>query len=128
MSWVLLSGLGGLAAYVLFAGALVLAGRREAARAVAGFLPDCLVLVRRLSRDARVGRSVKLLLAVVVGYLAIPFDVVPDFIPVAGQLDDAVVVALALRAVLRSAGPGIVREHWPGPAASLALMLRLSAP
>jgi len=55
-----------------------------------------------------------------------PFDLIPDFIPVAGQLDDAVLVALTLRAVLRGAGPGLVREHWPGPPESLDAMLRLA--
>jgi uncharacterized membrane protein YkvA (DUF1232 family) len=63
---------------------------------------------------------------VLVGYLALPFDLVPDFIPIAGQLDDAVIVALALRAVLRASGPDLVREHWPGPESSLAVVLRLA--
>lgn len=48
------------------------------------------------------------------GYLALPFDLVPDFIPVAGQLDDALLLALVLRAVLRSGGEDLLREHWPG--------------
>src|SRR5918912_212659 len=86
---------------------------------------DCIVLVRRLLVDPRTPRSRKLLLGLLVGYLALPFDLVPDFIPVAGQLDDAVVVALALRAVLRGGGPELLREHWPGPESSLALVLRL---
>jgi uncharacterized membrane protein YkvA (DUF1232 family) len=59
-------------------------------------------------------------------YLSIPFDVVPDFIPVVGQLDDALVVAAALRSVLRASGRELVREHWPGPRASLELLLRLA--
>jgi uncharacterized membrane protein YkvA (DUF1232 family) len=60
------------------------------------------------------------------GYLALPFDLVPDFIPVAGQLDDALVAALVLRRLVRSAGPGVVREHWPGPPRSLDLVLRVA--
>jgi uncharacterized membrane protein YkvA (DUF1232 family) len=55
-----------------------------------------------------------------------PFDLIPDFIPIAGQLDDAIIVALALRAVLRAAGAEVIREHWPGPTASLDIVLRLS--
>jgi uncharacterized membrane protein YkvA (DUF1232 family) len=83
------------------------------------------VLFRRLLADERVARRHRLLLWVLIAYLALPIDLVPDVIPVAGQLDDAVLVALALRAVLRGGGPAIVREHWPGPDASLALLLRL---
>src|SRR6185436_17787839 len=80
--------------YAAFVVALVLAGRRGDARALATFIPDCVVLVTRLSRDPRVPRHRKLLLVALVGYLALPIDLVPDFIPVAGQLDDAIIVAL----------------------------------
>jgi uncharacterized membrane protein YkvA (DUF1232 family) len=59
------------------------------------------------------------------GYLALPFDLVPDFVPVAGQLDDVLIVALVLRRLLRSEGADLVREHWPGPEPSLALLLRV---
>jgi uncharacterized membrane protein YkvA (DUF1232 family) len=103
---------------------LAVAGRREDARALATFVPDCVVLVSRLLRDTRVPRRRKLLLAGLVGYLALPFDLVPDFIPVAGQLDDALVVALVLRRLVRSGGEHLVREHWPGPDRSLELVLR----
>jgi uncharacterized membrane protein YkvA (DUF1232 family) len=114
-----------LVVYAAFVAALVLAGRRTAARGLAGFIPDCIVLVKRLLGDPRVPRRRKVLLWLLVGYLALPFDLVPDFIPVAGQLDDAVVVALALRALLRGSGTERLREHWPGPESSLAVVLRL---
>jgi uncharacterized membrane protein YkvA (DUF1232 family) len=104
--------------------ALVALGRRSDARALAGFVPDCVVLVRRLLRDPRVRRRRKLALALLVAYLVVPIDLVPDFIPIAGQLDDAIVVALVLRYVVRGGGQALVREHWPGPAASLALVSR----
>jgi uncharacterized membrane protein YkvA (DUF1232 family) len=107
--------------------ALVIAGRRESARALAGFIPDCIVLCTRLLSDPRVPRSKKALLVALTGYLALPFDLVPDFIPVAGQLDDVVIVALVLRSLLRDGGEPLVREHWPGPDSSLALVLRLAA-
>ena len=68
-------------------------------------IPDCIVLVRRLMGDPGVARRHKVLLGALVGYLALPFDLVPDFIPVAGQADDAIVVALVLRSVLRGSGP-----------------------
>jgi undecaprenyl-diphosphatase len=61
-----------------------------------------------------------------VGYLALPFDLVPDFIPVVGALDDALVVGLVLRYALGTAGPGLVEEHWPGPPESLRALLTLA--
>jgi uncharacterized membrane protein YkvA (DUF1232 family) len=95
-------------------------------RALAGFVPHCLVLFRRLLGDDRVSRARKLLLVGVVAYLAFPFDLIPDFIPVLGQLDDALVVALALRAIARGAGAELLSEHWPGPETSLRTVLRLA--
>jgi uncharacterized membrane protein YkvA (DUF1232 family) len=103
---------------------LLVAGRRDEARALAGFIPDCLILIARLMSDPSVPRRWKLLLAGLVGYLALPFDLVPDFIPVAGQLDDVLVVGLVLRRFLRSGGEQLVRQHWPGPEQSLGIVLR----
>ncbi len=114
------------ALYVAFVLALLIAGRRTQARALAGFLPDCAVLCRRLLGDPRVARRHKLAVALLLAYLLMPFDLVPDFIPVAGQLDDAILIALVLRAVVRGAGAEIVAEHWPGPAGSLRLILKLA--
>lgn len=105
---------------------LVRAGRGEDARAVIGVVPDCVVLFRRLMRDERVPRRRKLLVGAMIAYLVMPLDLVPDFVPVAGQLDDVLIVALVLRTVLRSAGPDLLREHWPGPPASLNALMRLT--
>jgi uncharacterized membrane protein YkvA (DUF1232 family) len=124
--WLLLGLLVVLVLYGVAVLALIAVGRRSDARALAGFIPDCLVLVRRLLTDPRVPRRRKALLGLLVGYLALPFDLVPDFIPVAGQLDDAIVVAFVLRAVLRSGGETLLREHWPGPDASFQLVRRVA--
>ena len=123
----LLIGLGvTVAVWVLAVLALVAAGRRTDARALAGFIPDCLVLVKRLLGDPRVPRRRKLLLVLLIAYLAMPIDLVPDFIPVAGQLDDAILVVIALRVLLRGSGPRLLAEHWPGPRRSLLVLLRFA--
>jgi len=124
VSWLWIAVGGVVALYGAFVLGLVVAERRTQARAWAGFIPDCVVLFKRLIGDERVPRGHKLLLGALLGYLAMPLDLVPDFIPVAGQLDDAIVVALVLRSVLRAAGEAPIREHWPGPESTLRLILR----
>jgi uncharacterized membrane protein YkvA (DUF1232 family) len=112
--------------YAGLVGALALLGRGPEARAMARFVPDCVILFRGLLSDPRLSRGRRLLLLGLVAYLAMPIDLVPDFIPVAGQLDDAILVALVLRTMLSGAGVDLVREHWPGPHASLHVVLRLA--
>ena len=90
------------------------------------FVRDSLVLVRRLLRDPRVPRVRKLALALLVVYLACPIDLIPDFLPVIGQLDDALIAGWTLRGLVRGAGPELLREHWPGDAQGLQLILRLA--
>jgi uncharacterized membrane protein YkvA (DUF1232 family) len=126
-AWLWWAAGGALAAYALLVLALVLGGRRRAARAVAGFVPDCAVLFARLLRDRRLPWWKRALLVAPILYLAMPFDLVPDFVPVAGQLDDAVLVVLVLR-VVAGRSPELVREHWPGPPSSLELLLRAVEP
>ena len=115
-----------LVAYGAVVLALILTGRRMDARAIAGFVLDCLVLLRRLIADPRVARRHKLVLAAAAGYLMLPFDLVPDFVPVVGYVDDALVVALAVRLVLNGAGPGVITQHWRGPERSLRVLLHLA--
>ena len=110
--------------WALAVAALVAAGRGADARALARFVPDCVVLFRRLLADERIPRRRKLALVALLGYLASPIDLVPDFIPVAGQLDDVLAVVLVLRFVLRSADDDLLAEHWPGPPQALALLRR----
>ena len=125
-AWLLYGVAGALGVYLLAVLTLIVAGRRTDARALAGFVPDCAVLLTRLLRDPRVPRGSKVLVAALIPYLALPFDLVPDFIPVAGQLDDAILVAFVLRRVVRRTDPELIRELWPGPEAGLRLVLRLA--
>ena len=124
--WALFLGLAVVIVYGICVGGLALAGRSTDARAVAGFVPDCIVLFQRLLWDSRMPRRYRAIVVALLGYLALPFDVIPDFIPVAGQVDDAVVVVLTLRAILRSGGLEMIKEHWPGPRSSLSLILKLA--
>ena len=112
--------------YGALVAALVVGGRQWDIRMIARLVPHCAVLFKRLLADPRVSRQWKVASALALVYLAMPFDLVPDFIPVAGQLDDAILVALVLRGLLRSAGPRLLREHWPGPAALLIPLERFA--
>jgi uncharacterized membrane protein YkvA (DUF1232 family) len=106
---------------------LLLAGRHRDARDLASFIPDCIVLFKRLLGDPRVPRRGKVAVALLVPYLALPFDLVPDFIPVAGQLDDAILVALVLAYVVRLAGRNVVADSWPGSERALRVILSLAS-
>jgi len=127
-TWLLISLGVVLAMYAALIAWLVVSGRRADARAFATLIPDCIVLVARLARDPRVPRRRKLLLVALVAYLGLPFDLVPDFIPVAGQVDDAIIVALVLRHFVRAGGEPMLVELWPGPQQSLDFILRLARP
>ena len=127
MSWLLVS-IGVLVVlYGLLIVALVAGARQWDIRVIARMVPYCAILFRRLLADPRVPRRWKVASGFALVYLAVPFDLVPDFIPIAGQLDDAILVALVLRGLLRSAGPSLLRQHWPGPAALLVPLERFAA-
>lgn len=89
-------------------------------------LPDTLRLLKRLGTDASLPRGVRVRLVLLLGYLAMPFDVIPDFIPVVGYLDDVILVCAVLRSVVRRAGPEAVRRHWPGTADGLQALWRVA--
>lgn len=91
-------------------------------------LPDLLRLVRRLAADRTLAAGVRVRLVLLLAYLLLPIDLVPDFVPVIGYADDAVIVALVLRSVLKRAGPGALERHWPGSPAGLEIILRAAAP
>jgi uncharacterized membrane protein YkvA (DUF1232 family) len=89
-------------------------------------LPDLLRLLRRLATDRRLPRGVRVRLALLMVYLAIPIDVIPDFIPVIGYADDAIIVTLVLRSTVRRAGLDVVRARWPGSDDGFAALCRLT--
>ena len=89
-------------------------------------LPDLVRMLRRLAGDDRLPRGVRVRLWLLLGYLALPIDLVPDVIPVIGYADDAVVVVLALRSVTRVAGAAALDRHWPGTPEGLRAVRRLA--
>jgi len=89
-------------------------------------LPDLLRLLERLARDATVPRAARVRLWLLLGYLALPIDLVPDFLPILGYADDAIIVSLVLRSAARRAGATAIRRHWPGTDDGLAALARLT--
>jgi uncharacterized membrane protein YkvA (DUF1232 family) len=102
---------------------LAIAGRRSAARELAMLLPNLVVLFRGLLRDPRVSRGSKALVGSAIVWVVSPIDLIPEFIPIAGPLDDAIVAALVLRHILRRSGVDVVAEHWRGDPATLGLIV-----
>jgi uncharacterized membrane protein YkvA (DUF1232 family) len=127
MTLVLTIGIGLALAYLTLLGALVLVRPKgnllgETLR----LLPDLVRLLHRLARDADVPRAARVRLWLLLGYLALPIDLVPDFVPVLGYADDAIVVSLVLRSTVRRAGAPVIRRHWPGTDDGLAALARLT--
>src|SRR5581483_1659145 len=81
---------------------------------------------RHALEDARVPRRAKVALWLTLPYLASPLDLIPDFVPVVGQLDDALLAGIAVRYVARSAGRDVVTELWPGSEGGLRALLALA--
>ena len=126
MSWLLLALVVLAVVYLGLIAAIAIGSRQWDLRMIAKLVPYCAVLFKRLLGDPRVSVGWKVASALALVYIAFPFDLVPDFIPVLGQLDDAIIIALVLRGLLRSAGPRLMREHWPGPAALLIPLERFA--
>ena len=121
------AGVGLVVVWLALIVALLVAGRRYERPGLGGMLrllPDLLRLLKRLAGDASLPRGVRVRLWLLLVYLAVPIDLIPDFIPVIGYADDAIIVALALRSVARRAGPQALHRHWPGSPAGLAAVLR----
>ena len=115
-----------LALWLLVIAVLILLGKRTHARELAALLPNLVKLFRGLVTDERVPRGSKWLLGLAALWVASPIDLLPEFIPVLGPLDDVVIAALVLRHLVRKAGPEVVRDHWDGGEQTLQLMLRVA--
>ena len=89
-------------------------------------LPDLLRLLRRVAADPTLPKGVRVRLGLLLLYLALPFDLVPDFVPVLGYADDAIIATWTLRSVARRIGVEQLRRHWPGSDDGFAALCRLT--
>jgi uncharacterized membrane protein YkvA (DUF1232 family) len=127
--WELLIGVAAtllLAWAVLVVTLMVIRPRGGLLREAIRLLPDVLRLIRRLAADQSLPRGVRIRLTLLLIYLAVPIDLIPDFIPVLGYADDAIVATAVLRAVVRRAGLPAVRTHWPGTEDGFKAVVRLT--
>ena len=88
-------------------------------------LPDVLRLLKRLAADPVMPKAVRIWLMLLFVYLAMPIDLIPDFVPVLGYADDAIIVAVVLRYITRKAGADALEKHWPGTPDGLAALRQL---
>jgi uncharacterized membrane protein YkvA (DUF1232 family) len=127
--WNILIGVGiGLAAswLALVIGLLLVRPQGSLLAEAVRILPDLLRLLRRMAADRSLPRGVRIRLGLLLVYLASPIDLIPDFVPVLGYADDAIIATAVLRSVVRRAGPDAVRAHWPGSDDGFAALRRLT--
>ena len=127
--WDLLLGIAAavlLAWLALIVGLVIARPRGVLLREALRVLPDVLRLLSRLAADKTLPRGVRIRLGLLLAYLAIPIDLIPDFIPVLGYADDVIIVTAVLRSVVRVAGIDAVRRHWPGTDDGFTAVTRLT--
>lgn len=100
---------------------------KAVARETAQFVPDVARLFRDVAQDPRVPKRVKYEVAAAGTYLLLPFDVIPDFIPGLGQLDDVAIIGWAVRRLLMGAGEQVLREHWRGNDRGFEILMQAAA-
>ncbi len=115
----------GAAIAVLLVAAVVAAPRGMPPADLLRVYPDLVRLLVSLSKDKQVARPVRWRLLVALAYNAQPFNLIPDFIPVIGLVDNVVITAWAIRSAIRKSGVDIVLSHWRGSPASFSLLCRL---
>jgi uncharacterized membrane protein YkvA (DUF1232 family) len=124
MRWLLIAGLVVVVVWLVAVVVLLFLGRKTLARELITLLPNLARLFRGLLGDERVPRSSKALLVLGGLWLASPIDLLPEFLPGIGAIDDAVVAGLVLRHVVKRAGPDVVRDHWRGDPRTITVLLR----
>ena len=124
MRWLVIGVLTVVAVWLIAVLVLLWTGRKSIARELITLLPNLLRLFRGLIGDPRVPRGSKALLFLGAVWLASPIDLIPEFVPGVGPIDDAVVAALVLRHLVKRAGPDVVRDHWQGDPRTIGLILR----
>jgi uncharacterized membrane protein YkvA (DUF1232 family) len=124
--WLLIAGLALVALWLLAVLVSVWLGRKTLGRELLTLLPNLVRLFRGLLGDERVPRSSKALLLLGAVWLASPIDLIPEFLPGVGAMDDAMVAGLVLRHVVKRAGPDVVKDHWRGDPRTIGLLLRVA--
>ena len=124
MRWLLIAGIALVVVWLVVVVVLLFLGRKTLARELISLLPNLVRLFRGLLGDERVPRSSKALLVLGGLWLASPIDLIPEFLPGIGAIDDAVVASLVLRHVVKRAGPDVVRDHWRGDPRTITVLLR----
>jgi uncharacterized membrane protein YkvA (DUF1232 family) len=114
----------GVGIWLLVVLVLLALGKKAQAREIAGLVPNLVILFRGLVGDARVPRRIKGLVWFALAWLVSPIDLIPEFIPVLGPLDDAIVAALVLRYVLRRTQPSVLLDHWRGQRSTLDALVK----
>lgn len=110
---------------LLVIGLVLVVPKRILLKEALRILPDVLRLLHRLSQDQSLPRALRFRLYFLLGYLALPIDLIPDFIPVIGYADDAIIIVFVLRGVIRRTGVDVIAKHWPGSKIGLQVLGRL---
>lgn len=126
MRWLLIAGLVVVVVWLVVVVVLLFLGRKTLARELITLLPNLARLFRGLLGDERVPRSSKALLVLGGLWLASPIDLIPEFLPGIGAIDDALVAGFVLRHVVKRSGPDVVRDHWRGDPRTIRVLLRVA--
>lgn len=112
--------------WIAFAGAMLIFRPRTDLREAVRILPDLLLMLGAIAQDETLPWTIRLRLWLVLFYLAVPIDIVPDVFPVIGWADDAILVAWVVRSVMRRSGPEALARNWRGTPEGLAVVKRLA--